>query len=67
MIVKCLYCQRIRVGREFRLPWPKELKGGDEVAEVYCPRCAREMLGRIQSGEFAAESLSAQKRGAVNS
>ncbi|MDR1533531.1 MAG: hypothetical protein LBU64_00300 [Planctomycetota bacterium] len=67
MIVKCLYCQRIRVGEAFRLPWPGELKGGDEVAEVYCPRCAREMLGRIQAGEFAVENVSARKLGAVNS
>ncbi|MDR1518557.1 MAG: hypothetical protein LBU23_00220 [Planctomycetota bacterium] len=52
MIVKCLQCQRIRVNGAFRLPWPGELEG--RIVEVYCPRCAREMIARIRAGEFAA-------------
>lgn len=64
MIVQCSMCKRIRVDGGFRLPWPGELEGG--VSEVYCPRCAREMLARIQSGEFAMLGVEETKR-AVNS
>jgi hypothetical protein len=51
MIVQCTECMRIRVGGAFRLPWPGEVSG--EVTEVFCPRCARERLARVQAGEFA--------------
>lgn len=50
MIVQCSQCRRIRVDGVFRLPWPGEL--GGEIAEVFCSRCAKEMLARIQAGEF---------------
>lgn len=52
MIVQCLSCRRIRADGIFRLPWPGEMEGA-KVSEVYCPRCAKEMLARIQNGEFA--------------
>ena len=52
MIVQCSQCKRIRVDGLFRLPWPGELNG--EIADVFCARCAKEMLQRIQAGEFAA-------------
>ncbi|MCC8115827.1 MAG: hypothetical protein LIP18_01500 [Planctomycetes bacterium] len=51
MIVQCSECLRIRDDGVFRLPWPGEVKG--EVAKVFCSRCARDMLRRIQAGEFA--------------
>lgn len=51
MIVQCRVCKRIRDNGEYRLPWPGEL--GHDIAETYCPRCARETLERIQEGEFA--------------
>ena len=66
MIVKCVQCRRIRVDGLFRLPWPGERLDG-RVAEVYCPRCAREMLARIRAGEFATEDGTAPRRDAVNS
>lgn len=53
MVVQCKECMRIRVGGAFRLPWPGEVTS--EVAEVYCSRCARERLARIQAGEFAGD------------
>ena len=65
MIVQCSQCRRIRVDGVFRLPWPGELDG--EIAEVYCSRCAREMLARIQSGEFARDRDAAGERRAANS
>ena len=65
MIVQCSECRRIRVDGVFRLPWPGELDG--EIAEVYCSRCAREMLARIQSGEFAHAAGYAGERRAANS
>lgn len=64
MIVQCSQCKRIRVDGVFRLPWPGEMDG--EISEVYCARCAREMLERIQSGEFVAVAAG-EKRRAVNS
>lgn len=64
MIVQCSQCKRIRVDGIFRLPWPGELDG--EISEVYCARCAREMLDRIQAGEFMVEAVG-EKRRAVNS
>lgn len=63
MIVQCTQCRRIRVDGVFRLPWPGEMDG--EIAEVYCSKCAREMLARIQSGEFARESAYAERRRAA--
>lgn len=54
MIVQCRVCKRIRDDGEFRLPWPGEL--GHEIAETYCPRCARETLQRIQNGDFALQA-----------
>lgn len=65
MIVQCSQCKRIRVDGSFRLPWPGELDG--EISEVFCARCARDMLSRIQSGEFAALSAYEDRRKAVNS
>jgi hypothetical protein len=64
MIVQCKECLRIRVNGGFRLPWPGEVRG--EVAEVYCARCARERLARIQAGEFAGEYGVAAARRAAN-
>ena len=64
MIVKCLQCRRIRVDGVFRLPWPGELDG--RVAEVYCPRCAKERLARIRNGEFVYEAGISLARGAAN-
>ena len=66
MIVKCVQCRRIRVAGRFRLPLPGERPEG-RIAEVYCPRCAREMLARIRAGEFAVEDGVAARRGAANS
>ena len=57
MIVQCSECKRIRVDGMFRLPWPGELQG--EIAEVFCSRCAKDRLARIQAGEFARESAAA--------
>lgn len=51
MIVQCSQCLRIRVDGVFRLPWPGEVNA--PVAEVFCPRCAKDLLARIQAGEFA--------------
>ena len=65
MIVQCSQCGRIRVDGVFRLPWPGELDG--ERAEVFCSRCAREMLSRIQSGEFAGMTGTYADRKAANS
>ncbi len=65
MIVQCSQCRRIRVDGVFRLPWPGELDG--EIAEVYCPRCAKEMLKRIQSGEFYRGYAAAGGRKVANS
>ncbi|MDR2392423.1 MAG: hypothetical protein LBE84_12200 [Planctomycetota bacterium] len=65
MIVKCVQCRRIRVDGRFRLPLPGERLEG-RTAEVYCPRCAREMLVRIRAGEFAVEDGVAVHSGAVN-
>ena len=61
MFVQCRVCKRIRVDGSYRLPWPGELSG--ETAETYCPRCAKETLALIQSGEFArmAERRAAAK------
>lgn len=64
MIVQCSQCKRIRVDGVFRLPWPGELDG--EISEVYCAKCAREMLDRIQAGEFVT-GMDGEKRRAVNS
>jgi hypothetical protein len=55
---------RIRVGGTFRLPWPGEI-GGD-VTEVYCPRCARERLARVQAGEYAGMPEFVAARKSVN-
>ena len=63
MIVQCTQCRRIRIDGMFRLPWPGELDG--DVVEVYCSRCAKDMLARIQAGEFAFHS--AAERKAANS
>ncbi|MBN2712093.1 MAG: hypothetical protein JXR97_06605 [Planctomycetes bacterium] len=65
MFVQCCVCKRIRVDGEYRLPWPGELT--NEVAETYCPRCARETLQRIRSGEFAemAERRAEERRRAM--
>jgi hypothetical protein len=52
MFVQCCVCKRIRTDGKYRLPWPGELSG--EIAETYCPRCARETLRLIQTGELAA-------------
>ena len=65
MIVQCSQCKRIRVDGVFRLPWPGELNG--VICEVFCARCAREMLARIQSGEFASPEGGAEARKAANS
>ena len=65
MIVQCSQCRRIRVDGIFRLPWPGELDG--EIAEVFCSRCAREMLARIQAGEFAESVVAMESRRAANS
>lgn len=65
MIVQCSQCRRIRVDGTFRLPWPGELDG--DISEVFCSRCAREMLARIQSGEFVREYEAAEKRKVANS
>lgn len=51
MFVQCRMCKRIRVDGKYRLPWPGELAG--ELAETYCPRCAKEMLLKIQQGELS--------------
>lgn len=51
MYVQCCVCKRIRVDGQYRLPFPGEMSG--EIAETYCPRCARETLERIRAGEFA--------------
>ena len=59
MIVQCTQCRRIRVDGVFRLPWPGELDG--DIAEVFCSRCAKDMLARIQSGEFAREAMAERK------
>lgn len=56
---------RIRVEGTFRLPWPGEI-GGQEVAEIYCARCAKDRLARVQAGEFAAMAMP-QLRRAANS
>lgn len=64
MIVQCKECMRIRVRGSFRLPWPGEV--GGEVTEVYCPRCARERLARIQAGEYAVAQQFAPARKSVN-
>jgi len=53
MIVQCVVCRRIRVNGDFRLPWPGEMREDAGTAETYCPRCARETLRRVQTGEFA--------------
>ena len=37
-----------------------------EISEVFCARCAKAMLERIRSGEFAALDAGGQRR-AVNS
>lgn len=65
MIVQCSQCRRIRVDGVFRLPWPGELDG--ERAEVFCSRCARERLARIQAGEFARSWEMEAPRKAANS
>lgn len=52
MIVQCRVCQRIRIDGQYRLPFPGELT--NDVAPTYCPRCARETLELIRSGELAA-------------
>ena len=66
MIVQCSECLRVRVNGNFRLPFPGEIKG--EVAEVYCLRCARERLSRVQAGEFATDmAFPAAARKAANS
>lgn len=65
MIVQCKQCMRIRVNGGFRLPWPGEVNG--EVAEVFCSRCARDRLARIQAGEFAHDFHFAGVRKAANS
>ncbi|MCC8189983.1 MAG: hypothetical protein LIP77_04995 [Planctomycetes bacterium] len=65
MIVQCSQCRRIRVDGVFRLPWPGEVSG--ETAEVFCSRCARDMLARIRSGEFAADRAAAGERKVANS
>ncbi|MDR3211845.1 MAG: hypothetical protein LBU79_08010 [Planctomycetota bacterium] len=52
MVIQCMECKRIRVDGLFRLPLPDEI-GPHRVANIYCPRCATEMLSRIQAGEFA--------------
>lgn len=65
MIVQCTQCKRIRVDGVFRLPWPGELSG--EISEVFCARCAKEMLARIQSGEFAATRHADEMRKVANS
>lgn len=65
MIVQCAQCRRIRVDGVFRLPWPGELEG--EIAEVFCARCAKEMLKRIQAGEFATGTAAYDARKAANS
>ncbi len=64
MIVQCTQCRRIRVDGMFRLPWPGELD--EAISEVYCPRCAKEMLARIQAGEFAVGMDEAAGRKAAN-
>lgn len=51
MVIQCRACKRIQEDGQFRLPWPGELGGA--ITEVYCSRCAQEVLVRIQSGEFA--------------
>lgn len=65
MFVQCRVCKRLRVDGKYRLPWPGELEG--EVAETYCPRCARETLERIRNGEFArmAERRAARRVRAI--
>ena|GEM_PF-2015022 len=66
MIVQCSQCKRIRVDGTFRLPWPGELAG--EIAEVFCAKCAKEMLDRIRSGEFMdRHNEFGERRKAVNS
>ena len=65
MIVQCTQCRRIRVDGIFRLPWPGEMSG--EIAEVYCARCAKEMLARVQAGEFAYGLEARENRRAANS
>ena len=65
MIVQCKQCMRIRVAGAFRLPWPGEVTS--EVAEVYCSRCARDRLARIQAGEFAGDIQFMPMRKAANS
>ncbi len=67
MIVQCSECKRIRVDGMFRLPWPGELQG--EIAEVFCSRCARDRLARVQAGEFARDDVAAfmPSRRAANS
>ncbi len=64
MTVQCSECRRIRVDGQFRLPWPGELEG--EIAEVFCPRCAKERLARVRAGEFAAGFGGAAGRRAAN-
>ncbi len=64
MIVQCKECRRIRVDGQFRLPWPGELDG--EIVEVFCPRCAKELIARVRAGEFAHGYGEAVDRRAAN-
>jgi len=59
MIVQCVHCRRIRVDGVYRLPWPGELSG--RVSEVYCPRCAEEMIMRIRAGEFSVDAMAGKR------
>ena len=65
MVEQCTECRRIRVDGFFRLPWPGELD--DDITEIFCPRCAREKLQRIKSGEFIRDLIVDGKRQTANS
>lgn len=62
MIVQCSQCRRIRVDGVYRLPYPEEIEG--DVADVFCPRCARIMIARIRAGEFVTHEETAARKAA---